>query len=690
MMEERLELSIQRIKQIGNQSEVAKDYQDFFNQVSSFLILIYETYQKSLSRELFEASLEEKKRINQNLYQELQEENYQKSYLNPSYSVEKLGQNYGQVMSAVYAQMLSLIPCAFEGNLFQIVIHFELFLELYVMFVTAYAEEISFEKNASIPPYESLKETFASFAFDYLDDFMTENVRNLFSTESKYALDIVNKSDLNNVDYLYSYGEYISQNEIDMAIFMAELSQEKIDMIARTFTEGYRLGFLATGKDISIKKTVVIRYFIGFERVVKAAIANFEKIGLTTILNRSQSSFIMGRGLAKNGYYSTILNKQFECDHEYDKVLYFSSKYLVRKIEAYKAALQYYQKEAGVYGGPAVIESFGETPFSPLSKKENLRPSKVEQKLFVEYSAKAGELLNQYVKGEERSFTIIAFPIPEIGDDFKDIFEEVIRINTLDYTQYLNIQQTLIDTLDKAVYVRVKGCGKNSTDLQVALHTLQNPEKETIFENCVADVNIPVGEIFTSPKLQGTNGILNVSEVFLNGLQYKNLTIHFKDGMIADYSCSNFKSDKEGKDYIRDHVLYQHETLPMGEFAIGTNTVAYVVSRKYEIADVMPILIAEKTGPHFAVGDTCYSHEEDIMTYNPDGKAIVARQNDISALRKKDITKAYFNCHTDITIPYDEIGELTAVGNDGTEYRIIQNGRFVLKGTLELNKPFDE
>ena len=160
--------------------------------------------------------------------------------------------------------------------------------------------------------------------------------------------------------------------------------------------------------------------------------------------------------------------------------------------------------------------------------------------------------------------------------------------------------------------------------------------------------------------------------------------------MITDYTCSNFDNDDECKEYIKDHILHQHDTLPMGEFAIGTNTVAYMVSKRYKIADVMPILIAEKTGPHFAVGDTCYSHEEDIMTYNPDGKAIVARQNDISALRTTDITKAYFNCHTDITIPYDELGELTAVGNDGTEYVIIQNGRFVLNGIEELNKPFDE
>ena len=54
---------------------------------------------------------------------------------------------------------------------------------------------------------------------------------------------------------------------------------------------------------------------------------------------------------------------------------------------------------------------------------------------------------------------------------------------------------------------------------------LKKPEKETIFENCVADVNIPVGEVFTSPRLAGTNGVLHVSEVYLNELRYENLDL---------------------------------------------------------------------------------------------------------------------------------------------------------------------
>ena len=61
------------------------------------------------------------------------------------------------------------------------------------------------------------------------------------------------------------------------------------------------------------------------------------------------------------------------------------------------------------------------------------------------------------------------------------------------------------------------------------------------------------------------------------------------------------------------------------------------------------------------MGDTCYSHAEEVKVYNPDGKEIVARDNEVAALRSVNPSKAYFNCHTDITIPYDELAELTAV-----------------------------
>ena len=110
------------------------------------------------------------------------------------------------------------------------------------------------------------------------------------------------------------------------------------------------------------------------------------------------------------------------------------------------------------------------------------------------------------------------------------------------------------------------------------------------------------------------------------------------------------------------------------------------MARQFDIADKLPILIAEKTGPHFAVGDTCYSHTEDIPMYNQNGKEVVARDNSCSLLRKTDPSKAYFSCHTDITIPYDELGDVMVLCEDGRQLPIIREGRFVVEGTEILNE----
>ena len=459
--------------------------------------------------------------------------------------------------------------------------------------------------------------------------------------------------------------------------------------MADTYTEGYRIGFEATGKDLSKKKTVSIHYAIGFERMMRAAIKNFEKIGLRPTIALETFSSFQAKG-AKRGAYSTSVNPQFDFDHREDRALYFDKSFVERRLEALRTAFEKNKKLAAEHGGPAVLEVFGEEPFAPESHEEAIHFSDKQQQLNVYNASMSGQVTNTYIKGEERSFTIIAYPLPAIGEKFQEIFGETVKINTLDYKTYQRMQQKLIDAMDGAVRVEICGKEGNETDLSVSIRHLDDPQKQTAFENCVADVNIPVGEVFTSPVLAGTNGTLHVSEVYLNGLKYKNLKMVFKDGMIESYDCSNFETTEENQKYIKDNVLMHHDTLPMGEFAIGTNTTAYRMGIEYEIMDKLPILIAEKCGPHFAVGDTCYSHAEDTAMYNPDGKEIIARDNEVSLLRTEDMAKAYFNCHTDITIPYHELDTITAVMADGTRVPIIVDGRFVVDGTKELNIPLED
>ena len=681
MIEERFELITERLHHLDTDAEVPSEYVVYFQEIFGFVKKILETYEFVKNGEIYDASIDTLSEKNKALFEDIFPGNYEESYFNPEYSVKRFGKEMGQFLSFLAAEMRSLIGFAYEQDLESIVIRLELLLEVYTSFVTAK------EENATVD-VSLLKDNAYWFLSDYAKREGREVILNQIDPSREFAKKIIMESDLRDLRYLYYYGEYIDKNEIEEARHLLSMSDEEVQKIADTYTEGYRIGFEVTNKDMKKKKTVNIRYHIGFERVVRCAIENFRKIGLEPTIYRAGQSVLRGRDVFKVGFFGTNPNKQFDFDHKEDLALFLDKMFITRRLEGLKENYEDNKDLAAVFGGPAVIEIFGEKDFEPINKESNPKYSEAQQKLCVEYASKAGEIVNQYIKGEERSFTIIAFPVPEIGERYEEIFDEIVKINTLDYKKYQRIQQALVDTLDKAKRVHIVGGNGNKTDLYVALGTLAIPDKETNFENCVADVNIPVGEVFTSPKLDGTEGILHVKHVFLNAYEFKDLEVCFQNGMIVRYGCANFDSEAENSKYIKDNILFHHDTLPMGEFAIGTNTTAYVACKKYGIEDKLPILIAEKMGPHFAVGDTCYSHSEDLKVYNPDGKEIVAKENSVSALRKTEPQKAYYNCHTDITIPYDELSLIEIIKEDNTTENIIVDGRFVLPGTEELNDAF--
>lgn len=676
MVEERYNLVVDRIGDIKEERTVDVKFRDYFVKVAEFIHLIDGTKKKIEDHTFDGMQIEELAAWNKKLYSDILPEHYRESYANPDYAVAQLGEAYGSTLSALYAEIRAAIVYVYEKKTEYLDILFELFIEVYNQF-----------EEEEMPEPHVLKEILYWYASDYCDVFVADRIHEQVDATQSFAADLILGSDLADLRYLYRFGEYISDSELTTAKYLLSLDETTIQKMADVYTEGYRIGFVNTGKDLSKKKTVNIRYVLGFERVVKKAIENFDKMGLKPVIYRSGVSMLTKRQHLKIGYYGAIANKQYECDHRNDQALFLDKKFVERKLEVIATTYEHLKEEAGAFAGPACIEMFGEVPFVPEQKETALKLSEKQQELSVFFDGRQSRLTNTYIPGDERSFTIIAYPVPEIGEDYEEIFQEIIRINTLDAGLYEQVQQTLIDALDQGESVHICGENGNRTDLTVQLHTLSDPEKETIFENCVADVNIPVGEVFTSPVLEGTNGVLHVSKVYLNELQYKDLEITFSNGMVADYRCSNFERELENKEYIRDNVLYRHDTLALGEFAIGTNTTAYQAAKKYGIEDKMPILIAEKMGPHFAVGDTCYSWCEDIAVYNPNGKEIIARDNSVSIQRKEDLGKAYYHCHTDITIPYEELGKIEVNKKDGGHILLLEHGRFVLPGTEILNEP---
>ncbi|MDO4345440.1 MAG: aminopeptidase [Eubacteriales bacterium] len=679
ILRERLSLAEERIRNILVEHSVPAKYEDYFRRTAEFILRVKETATEIAAGKTENYSLEEWQRLNTSLYGDILPKHYGASYGNPAYAVETLGETHGRILSFIYAEIRGMIPAAFEQDFEEIAILCELFIEVY----NCFEEEV-------LPTYRSIQQIAYWYVSDYSDVMVTKRIRSAVDPSLDFAVRIVMEEDLHDLRYLYKYGEYVSENELKTAAFMNRLPQEEINRMASVYTEGYRMGFVLGKKDLSKKKTVNLRYTLGFERMIRKAVENFREMGLSPVIYRAAVHSVNRRQQERIGYLGAIPNKQYDYDHKGDSAVYLDGAFVERKLGVIRAAYEEYKELAGVHGGPACVETFGETPFSPAGSEAAYRLSEKQQKLSVELANENMQITNRYIKGEERSFTIIAFPVPEIGENFEEIFRETVKINTLDSRLYQRIQQTIIDALDQGESVHILGAGDNRTDLTVKLAERKDPARETLFENCVADVNIPVGEVFTTPRLLGTNGILHVSGVYLNELHYQNLCLKFSDGRVEEYSCTNFDTREANQAYVRENVMFHHEGLPMGEFAIGTNTAAYAMAEKYGIGGKLPILIAEKMGPHFAVGDTCYSWSEDIPVFNPDGKEIIARDNEVSLLRKTDVGKAYFGCHTDITIPYRELGHIQVITKDGKRISIIENGRFVLPGTEELNGPLED
>ncbi len=664
-MTERYELAKQRINELITEARGLDKFGPFFVLTAKYISGLTDIYEDIKENGLIEGkSLEELRKRNDFLYGEIYKDNYKKSYLNPDYAYETLGEA-GKVLCVVFAEVFGMIPYVFECDIEEIVIRMELFLEVYGNI-----------KEAEEVKADELCEILYFYVFDYTEDESLKRIGKQLTLDNAFANKIIDNYDLNDVRTLYAFGEYVGKSEEETFEAIKELDEDTIDLMSKTFTEGFKRGFEVSRKDLSKKKTVNLRYRLGFEKVVKKSMAQFRKMGLESVIYRAGYDIFSRGGIFKVGYYGGLANPQFDEDHKEDLSLIMDGQLVTRRIEGIKAAYEELKKEASEYAGPACMEIFGEDSFVPTECKNALRYGTKKQDLIRDFRERSSKITNEYIKREERSFAIIAWPIPAIGN-YKEILKEIITVNTLPVDKYETIQQTLIDTLDKADYIHIVGANGNKTNLFVKLADLKDPAKETKYENCLADVNIPVGEVFTSPVLKGTKGTLHVKEVFLNDLKFLNIELDIEDGKIKEYTCTNYEDEKKNREFVEENLLFHHPTLPMGEAAIGTNTYAYALAKKYDIFNKLPILIAEKMGPHFAFGDTCYSQEESVKVFNPDGKEMIAKENG----------EPYTYCHTDITIPYDELGLLEAVTYDGERIKLLENGRFVLKGCEELNTP---
>ena len=109
------------------------------------------------NRLMKDASFEQMKEYNYHLYEDILTGQYDKSYANPAYAKEKLGEELGGLLCFLYTELRAMIIYAVEQRLFDMTILTELFVEILCLF------------EDGIPTAKEVKEIIYYFESDYAD-----------------------------------------------------------------------------------------------------------------------------------------------------------------------------------------------------------------------------------------------------------------------------------------------------------------------------------------------------------------------------------------------------------------------------------------------------------------------------------------------------------------------------------------
>ena len=346
LIRERYELSMARILKFQEEQTVTEPYRDFFTVMSRFIGLCGRVMEAVEEGTFGSWTGEELKELNEKLYEDIRGERYETSYGNPAWAVSRLGKELGRLLCFLYAEIRGDIAYAFEGRMLEMVIGNEALIEIYNLF------------EEGVPTEREVKDVLYWCVSDYCDVTLTYRIRECLDPSLDFAKKIIMGSDLSDLSYLYRFGEYISEQELQTAGFLNRLPEETIRCMADTYTDGYIRGFAVMGRDLSKKKTVLIRYPLGFERMIRQAVKNFEAHGLSVIFMRAAVDSVNKNPAGRAGYTSSSPNKQYDYDHRYDSAVYYDKAFRDRKLSVLKTAYEQYKKEAAEYAGPLERRAF--------------------------------------------------------------------------------------------------------------------------------------------------------------------------------------------------------------------------------------------------------------------------------------------------------------------------------------------
>ena len=180
---ERYQLSMERIRRIPEEELTEKAFQEYFVSVAGFISRIGELTEKihtaGVRGYVYSRSLPELAEENRRLYADILPEHYEESYANPSYAVEKLGEEYGRLLAFLYTEIRAQIVYAFESRLWNITVLNETFIEIYNLF------------EEETPKAQAIQDVLYWFVSDYADQTVAYRVREGIDPSLSFGRDII-------------------------------------------------------------------------------------------------------------------------------------------------------------------------------------------------------------------------------------------------------------------------------------------------------------------------------------------------------------------------------------------------------------------------------------------------------------------------------------------------------------------
>lgn len=372
-LRERYDLAAERIALIMTEHTVSSDFEDYFLKTADFILMMDRLILSVERDELIDADIAKLEHLHDMVYRDIVSENYEISYANPVYAVRVLGQDYGLLLSALYAKLRLMITLAWECRRADMTIYMELFIEIYNYFET--------EK---MPDPKLIRQTMYWFISDYSDVTLSYRLREHLDPSLDFITDIVMNGNLEDDGYLYRYGSYVGSHERKLSALMRHKTGQEIDAAALEAAEDYVRMAKKEGVDTLKEKTVHIRFDAGLERLVRAVVLKLQSYGFKPVFGRQYDTSA-----------GNIL--QYAVDHKCDEALFLDKALTERRLSVLKVSCESMKALAKAYTG--TIYFTVPKNHQNISEIKNAAPAFNEKQvqLLDKYQSRCQEMIDGYI-----------------------------------------------------------------------------------------------------------------------------------------------------------------------------------------------------------------------------------------------------------------------------------------------------